>query len=216
MTRLLLFVVALAGFAPPAAGQTGTTLGGTITQGESQAPLSGALVVIDELRREVRADENGRYVFENVPPGDYHIGVRAEGYSTRRTEVTVGSTPATLNIAVDFDLHFAEVVSVSPNARPQFESYQPTSVLSGQDLTKQLEATIGATLSEAPGVAMRSFGAAPARPVIRGLDGDRVVVLEDGQRMGDLSSQSGDHGVPVNPAAAKKIEVVRGPATLLY
>jgi iron complex outermembrane receptor protein len=52
--------------------------------------------------------------------------------------------------------------------------------------------------------------------VIRGLDGDRVLVLQDGQRMGDLSSQSGDHGVPVNPAAARKIEVVRGPATLLY
>ena len=71
-------------------------------------------------------------MFENVPPGNYHVGVRAEGYSTRRTEVTVGSTPATLDIAVDFDLHFAEVVSVSPNARPQFESYQPTSVLVGR------------------------------------------------------------------------------------
>ena len=63
---------------------------------------------------------------------------------------------------------------------------------------------------------MRSFGAAPARPVIRGLDGDRVVVLEDGQRIGDMSSQSGDHGVPINPAAAQEMEVVRGPATLLY
>jgi iron complex outermembrane receptor protein len=202
--------------AAQAHAQAGTTLSGTITQGDTSAPLSGALVVIDELRREVRADENGRYTFDNVPPGQYHVGVRAEGYSTRRTEVTVGTTPAELNLAIDFDLHFAEVLSVSPNARPQFESYQPTSVLSGQDLTKQLESTIGATLSEAPGVAMRAFGPAPARPVIRGLDGDRVVVLEDGQRMGDLSSQSGDHGVPVNPAAAKKIEVVRGPATLLY
>jgi iron complex outermembrane receptor protein len=52
--------------------------------------------------------------------------------------------------------------------------------------------------------------------VIRGLDGDRVLILQDGQRLGDLSSQSGDHGVPINPAAAQKIEVVRGPATLLY
>ena len=63
---------------------------------------------------------------------------------------------------------------------------------------------------------MRSFGPGPARPVIRGLDGDRVLVLEDGLRMGDLSSQSGDHGVNVNPAGATRIEVVRGPATLLY
>ncbi|MEZ5285725.1 MAG: TonB-dependent receptor [Vicinamibacterales bacterium] len=119
-------------------------------------------------------------------------------------------------MAVEFDLHFAEVVSVSPNPRPQFESYQPTSVLTGQDLTRQLEATVAGTLQSEPGVAMRAFGAAPARPVIRGLDGDRVVMLEDGQRTGDISSQSGDHGVPVNPAAAQKVEVVRGPATLLY
>ena len=48
------------------------------------------------------------------------------------------------------------------------------------------------------------------------MDGDRVLILENGQRVGDLSSQSGDHGVPVNPASATRIEVVRGPATLLY
>ena len=202
--------------ATTATAQTGTTVSGVITQAESSQPLSGALVVIDELRLETRAGDDGSYRFENVPPGEYHVGVRAEGYSTRRTEITVGTTPATLNIAIDFDLHFAEVLSVSPTARPQFESYQPTTVLDGQELTKNLEATIGATLSEAPGIAMREFGAASARPIIRGLDGDRISVLEDGQRMGDLSSQSGDHSVPTNPAAARKIEVVRGPATLLY
>jgi iron complex outermembrane receptor protein len=195
---------------------TGTTLSGTITQSEANLPLAGALVVIDELRLETRTEADGTYRFESVPPGQYHVGVRAEGYSTRRTEVTIGTTPATLNIAIDFDLHFAEVLSVSPTARPQFESYQPTTVLDGQELTKNLESTIGATLAESPGMAMREFGNASARPVIRGLDGDRISVLEDGQRMGDLSSQSGDHSVPTNPAAARKIEVVRGPATLLY
>ena len=67
-------------------------------------------------------------------------------------------------------------------------------MLVGQELSKQLEMSLGATLESQPGVAARSFGPATARPVIRGLDGDRVLILQDGQRMGDLSSQSADHG----------------------
>ncbi len=121
-----------------------------------------------------------------------------------------------VDVTVDPELHFEEVLSVGPDARSQFESFQPTSVLAGQELSKQLEMSLGATLESQPGVASRSFGPAPARPVVRGLDGDRVLILQDGQRIGDLSSQSGDHGVPINPAAAQRIEVVRGPATLLY
>ena len=188
---------------------------GTVTRGPGD-PLGGAIVALEELKREATAAADGRYRFDNIPPGTYHVAVRAEGYSTRRTEVVVAPGGTTLDLIVELDLHFAEIVSVSPDARPQFESYQPTSVLSGQELQKQLDSTIGATLQSEQGVAMRSLGPGPARPVIRGLDGDRVAVLEDGQRVGDLSSQSGDHGVPVNPASAQKIEVVRGPATLLY
>ena len=190
-------------------------IAGTVTR-DTGDPMGGAAVVVEELKREVRTAADGSYRFDEVPPGDYHVSVRADGYSTRRTEVTVTPAGATLDLVVELDLHFAEVVSVSPTARSQFESYQPTSVLSGQDLQKQLEATIGATLQAEPGVAMRSLGPGPARPVIRGLDGDRVAVLQDGQRVGDLSSQSGDHGVTLNPSSAKRIEVVRGPATLLY
>jgi iron complex outermembrane receptor protein len=210
LTTLFLLAVACAAAAQPAG-----SVSGKVTRDNGE-PMAGAGVVLEELKREVRTTEDGSYRFDNVPPGSYHVSVRAEGYSTRRTEVTVTPQGATLDLVVELDLHFAEVVSVSPNARAQFESYQPTSVLAGQDLQKQLEATLGATLQAEPGVAMRSLGPGPARPVIRGLDGDRVAVLQDGQRVGDLSSQSADHGVTLNPSSAQRIEVVRGPATLLY
>ena len=116
---------------------------------------------------------------------------------------------------VDPEIHFEEVLSVSPEARSQLDAFQPTSVLAGQELTKQLDISLGETLRNQPGW-LSSLGGAPARPVVRGLDGDRVLILQDGQRTGDLSSQSSDHGVSVNPAAAQRIEVVRGLATLLY
>ena len=83
-----------------------------------------------------------------------------------------------------------------------------------QDLTKQLRVD-GVNARELPRVGGQLREGAVAA-VIRGLDGDRVLILQDGQRTGDLSSQSGDHGVSLNPAAAESIEVVRGPATLLY
>ena len=213
--RVLLAASLAWAVAVPAAAQTGV-LTGRVTRLGSADPMGGAAVVIEELKREARTVEDGSYRFEGLTPGLYHVSVRAEGYSSRRAEVTIGAGAATLNLEVDLDLHFAEVLSVSPNPRPQFESYQPTSVLSAEDLARQLQDTIGATLQAEPGVNMRSLGPGPARPVIRGLDGDRVLVMQDGQRMGDLSSQSGDHGVPVNPASAQRIEVVRGPATLLY
>jgi iron complex outermembrane receptor protein len=212
----MLCVAALVNGSAAVAFAQGGALTGKVTRAGSGAPMGGAAVVIEELRREARTGEDGSYRFDNLAPGEYHVSVRAEGYSSRRAEVTVASGATTLDMEVDLDLHFAEVVSVSPNPRAQFESYQPTSVLSNEDLARQLQDTIGATLQSEPGVAMRSLGPGPARPVIRGLDGDRVLVMQDGQRMGDLSSQSGDHGVPVNPASAQRIEVVRGPATLLY
>ena len=199
-----------------AAAQTGAPFSGRLVNSLTGDPLASATVHIEELRRETVSDGEGRFTFENVPEGSYHVFVRAQGYSTRRTEVQVAAGAPEIELRVDFDLHFEEVVSVSPEARSQFETFQPTAVLSGQELTKQLEMSLGATLESQPGVATRSFGPAPARPVIRGLDGDRVLILQDGQRLGDLSSQSGDHGVNVNPAAATSIEVVRGPATLLY
>jgi iron complex outermembrane receptor protein len=197
--------------------QPTTALSGHLIHAVSRTPIAGATVVLEELRRETVSGSDGAFAFEGIPPGTYHLAVRFEGFSSRRTEIRVaGVDSPPIELLVEPELHFQEVVSVSADARSQFDAFQPTSVLAGQELSKRLEMSLGATLETQPGVAVRSFGPAPARPVIRGLDGDRVLILQDGQRTGDLSSQSGDHGVAMNPAAAQRIEVVRGPATLLY
>jgi iron complex outermembrane receptor protein len=216
LVRACAVLVVVLEFASQAAAQNGVPLSGRLLNSLNATPLGGATVQIDELRRQTISDADGTFTFDNVPPGSYHVSVLAQGFSTRRTEVEVAAGMSPIELQVDLDLHFEEVVSVSGDARSQFDTLQPTSVLAGQELSKQLEMSLGATLESQPGVAARSFGPAPARPVIRGLDGDRVLILQDGQRLGDLSSQSGDHGVPINPAAAQKIEIVRGPATLLY
>ena len=203
----------------PSPSQTGPamTVTGQVRRNGSLLPVAKAIVIVEGSTVETATDGEGRFTLKGVPAGSQHIIISAPGFLPLRAELTITSGgPAPLDALLDTEVHYTEVVSVSPEAREQFASYQPTSVLAGRDLNRELETTLGGTLQRQPGVAERSFGPGPSRPVIRGLDGDRVLILEDGQRVGDLSSQSGDHGVPVNPAAASRIEVVRGPATLLY
>ena len=217
MKCLLSFMVVLAAAVSASAQQPTVIFEGRLVNSLSGDPIQAATVVLEELKREAVSDAEGKFRFENVAPGSYHLFVRTTGYSSRRTEVTVSdAATGPIDVRVDPDLHFQEVASVTAESRSQFDVFQPTTVLAGQELTKQLEGSLGATLETVPGISVRSFGPAPSRPIIRGLDGDRVLILQDGQRTGDLSSQSGDHGVSLNPSAAETIEVVRGPATLLY
>ncbi len=206
------------GCAVPLLAQQPVTVSGTVTNTLSGAVVPNAVVLIEStsFSRQTKSGADGRFSVADVPAGSYHLVVRADGYLPSRSEITVGSSPPTADVGLNPQLHFSEVTSVSPEAKSQFETFQATNVLGGQELTKELQGTLGATIENQPGIALRSFGPGPARPVVRGLDGDRVLIVEDGLRMGDLSSQSGDHGVNVNPASASRVEVVRGPATLLY
>jgi iron complex outermembrane recepter protein len=206
---------------PPASAATDATIRGQVTHHDTHEPIAGARVVVEELNREATTGSDGAYAIGPVAAGTYHLRITAQGFGPSRVEATVAAQgaaaqPLTVDVTLEPELHYSEVLSVSPNAKDPFESYQPTTVLSGQDLTIQTAGSLGAVLQNQPGVAQRSFGPGPSRPVIRGLDGDRVLLLENGQRIDDLSSQSADHGVPINPAAASRIEVVRGPATLLH
>jgi iron complex outermembrane recepter protein len=93
---------------------------------------------------------------------------------------------------------------------------QPDSVLTGDALADKLRSTLGETLAQLPGVSSSYFGPTASRPIIRGLDGERIRVLENGAASADAASLSPDHAVPIDPIAVSRIEVLRGPAALLY
>ncbi|GCL64268.1 TonB-dependent receptor [Pseudaquabacterium pictum] len=92
----------------------------------------------------------------------------------------------------------------------------PSSVLAGDELTRRRGGTLGDTLDGQPGVAATSFGPQSSRPVIRGLDGDRIRLLDNGGASADASNLSFDHAVAVDPLVVERLEVLRGPAALLY
>ncbi len=108
------------------------------------------------------------------------------------------------------------VVTASPLGASQFDVLQGTSILHGEDLAKIGGRSLGDVVGNLPGVSQTGYTFGASRPVIRGLGGDRIRVLIDGLGSFDASTASPDHAPSVDTATAKRIEVVRGPATLLY
>ncbi len=108
------------------------------------------------------------------------------------------------------------VVTWSPLDRPSDELTLPVEQVSREEILLDMGTTIGEILYKRPGIATTSFAPGASRPVIRGQDAFRTDVVEDGLATGDVSRESPDHGIPVNPLSAQRFEVVRGPAVLRY
>jgi iron complex outermembrane receptor protein len=91
-----------------------------------------------------------------------------------------------------------------------------TSVISGEELSREMRPTIGETLARQPGVSATSYGPNASRPILRGFQGERIRILTDGIGSLDVSNTSVDHAVAINPLTAERIEVLRGPSALLF
>ncbi len=192
-------------------------ISGKVTYGDD-LPLHDASVSITQTRQSTRTDENGRFEFVNVPAGRYTLLVHLEGFADATKMVTVA---AGTDVTLDLELQIAslkEQVTVTASGSPQsvFDSFQSVNSVGSAQITERASTSLGDVLANEPGIAKRSFGPGSSRPVIHGMDGDRVLIAQDGVRTGSLGSQSGDHGEPIDPIAAERIEVLKGPGTLLY
>ena len=115
--------------------------------------------------------------------------------------------------------HFAfdeTTVTATPLARTLSDLAQPVTILSGEELVLRNQPTLGDTLATQPGVSSTYYGPGASRPVIRGLDGERVRILQNGVNTIDASATSVDHTLTIEPMNVKRVDVVRGPATLMY
>jgi len=169
------------------------------------------------LGRRVDADENGRFRLI-VPAGTHVLEVTSgqEGRAVERVTVTAGAI-TDVDLVLEPVYHVEPILaSVGPEARTQTELYQVTDVIAGRELVERAQPSLGETLAEQPGVHSTYYGPGSSRPVIRGLQGDRVRILESGLGSGDVSATGPDHAVAVEPLQAEQIEIVRGPSTLLY
>ncbi|QGP79155.1 TonB-dependent receptor [Sphingobium sp. CAP-1] len=110
----------------------------------------------------------------------------------------------------------ADIVVTALIPRRQGDILSGTTVVTGEKLTRELRTSIGETLARQPGVSATSFGPNASRPILRGFQGERVRILTDGIGSFDVSNTSVDHAVAINPLTADRIEILRGPAALLY
>ena len=108
------------------------------------------------------------------------------------------------------------IVTGNPLGSDLFNLAVPADSLEGQQLRLKMKSTLGETLNSEPGVSSTYFGPNASRPIIRGLDSERVRILQNGSSSLDASTLSFDHNVPIAPIAVDRIEVIRGPAAILY
>ena len=193
------------------------SLEGEVTEVRTHALLSGVRVQITGLEGSVRTDANGRFKFDAVPEGQQTLLFLKVGYQQFEQVINVNTSTPYLKIELEtlpFQLQTIRVYG-SNRSLSQFEETTGLA-LDEAELQRRLGMTLASTLADETGVSQRTMGRAIARPVIRGLGGDRLLILENGERTGDKSASSADHAVSIDPTTAEGIEITRGPASLIY
>lgn len=196
--------------------QTKFSLSGKVTSAVNGTALAGATVRIHDTNRELVTDADGQFKTNTLAAGKYLIEVSYVGYESRVDLVEVKENTVfnfALNTAV-IEQEGVTVTGVSAATRLR-QSPQPVTIIKKTDLTRSSSTNIINTLSHIPGVSALSTGPAISKPFIRGLGYNRVVVVNDGIRQ--EGQQWGDeHGIEIDDYSVQRVEVLKGPASLMY
>ena len=195
--------------------QAQNKLSGTITNQEKK-PLSGVSVTISDLHKSTTTDENGMYSISNLPIGTNKITFSILGHTTQNKALIIQKGDNNLDlILVATAFQMDEVIVATAFHKLQSQNVMKVEHQSIKSLQQKGSATLIEGLATIPGVSQVSTGTSIGKPVIRGLSGNRVLVYSQGVRL--ENQQFGDeHGLGLNDAGVESVEVIKGPASLLY
>ncbi len=187
-----------------------------VTQNSNKAPVSAATIYLRELNRTAITDAQGVCDLKDLPKGHITLKITHLGNQPCLVDMTLTKAADTLTVALSQSAVEINEVVVS-GAYPSLQNSDPLhiDVIDRKDLLANGYSTIMDAISAVPGVAGITTGPLVSRPVIRGLAGNRVLTVVDGVRF-ETQQWDEEHGIGVNELGMDKIEIIKGPASLLY
>lgn len=192
------------------------TISGKIVnhQGES---ISGALVKTNANGKKVITNEHGEFTLTDLTAGEIELHISEKGYVHKNQYITLNHDDMT-GVEIKLSPSVMEVIDVhvTPLHSSTIESALPVNVIAEDELKLKQASTLGETLKNEVGVHSSFYGSVASSPIIRGLDGPRILIAQNGLDAGDASRVGPDHIVATETSTATQIEVLRGPSTLFY
>ncbi|AOW77509.1 TonB-dependent receptor [Colwellia sp. PAMC 20917] len=179
--------------------------------------IAKAKVSLVNTKYKAVTDEKGQFTFNDIGVGKVELHVSAKNFSHINEYFTITDQDMT-EVKISLSATVMEVVDVyaTPLHSSSIESALPVSVISGDELRLKQASTLGETLKNEVGVHSSYFGPVASSPIIRGMDGPRVLITQNGLDVGDASRVGPDHAVAAEAGTAQQVEVLRGPSTLFY
>lgn len=179
---------------------------------ENGSPIKNAKIHVHGQENYVTTDSKGNFVINAQPSDKLHIG--ADKYEDK--EIIASTLSSGSKVVLNYSDIEHIIVNSSGLHQTTLEMATPVSVLAGDELKMRVQPTLGETIKAEPGVHSTYYSPVASSPVIRGMSGPRVKVLQNGLDASDVSNTGPDHANAVEGITTKQIEILRGPATLLY